>query len=148
MQSLICFTIDCATHEAIVFSKDLQTDIMSKHSYVAITGLYFSLSAPPTISSLERTAEISSVFTLSCVSTQSPATTATWTRDGTSLSSDSTYQMSQILIDRVAATYDNQLSVDTGPYGITGNYSCGVSNSLGSDSVDITINGQCVVIQR
>ena len=55
--------------------------------------------------------------------------------------------MSQILIDRVAAT-DNQLSVDTGPYEITGNYSCGVSNSLGSDSVDITINGQCVVIQR
>ena len=56
--------------------------------------------------------------------------------------------MSQILIDRAAATYDNRLSVDSGPYGTTGNYSCGVSNSLGFDSVDITINGQCVVVQK
>ena len=129
----------------------LQTDCMSisslfRHDFFIF--LSFSLPAPPTIASLERTAEISSVFTLSCVSTQSPATTVTWSRDGVSLSSDSTYRMAQILVNRAAATYHNQLSIDTGPYGTTGNYSCSVSNFLGSDSANIAINGQCVVIQK
>ena len=49
--------------------------------------------------------------------------------------------MSQILQNGATATYFNLLEVNSGPYAITGEYSCLVSNTLGSDIRNTTIEG-------
>jgi hypothetical protein len=49
--------------------------------------------------------------------------------------------MSQILQNGATATYFNLLEVNSGPYAITGEYSCQVSNTLGTDIRNTTIEG-------
>ena len=61
------------------------------------------------------------VFTLTCVSTGGPATTVTWTRDGTAVTGDT----SQTVVDQQAIIYNNTLMV-TGR--LPGSYTCSVSN--------------------
>ena len=61
------------------------------------------------------------VFTLTCVSTGGPATTVTWTRDGTAVTGGT----SQTVVDQLAITYHNTLMV-TGR--LPGDYTCSVSN--------------------
>ncbi|CAI8039192.1 Hemicentin-2, partial [Geodia barretti] len=81
--------------------------------------------------------------TLTCVSTGSPATNVSWTKDGAPLTSD--YTISQTVIDRSASTYSNVLTVS--PEGAAGTYNCTVSNDLGSNSsvvvaLGITVSGE------
>ncbi len=81
------------------------------------------------------------MFTLNCITTGSPATTVTWTKDGTVLAASSSYRMSQSLLNGVTATYYNYLEVLSGPYSVVGSYSCEVSNTIGRDRQNMTYNG-------
>ena len=81
----------------------------------------------------------SSVFTLNCTSTGSPASIVIWTKDGQVLSDNAVYQ---ILRDGSAATYDTLLNIDTTPDQLIGTYTCGVLNSAGQSNVEsVTIQG-------
>ena len=82
------------------------------------------------------------MLTLTCTSTGSPATTVTWTRDGGALTVDgTTYSMTQTVTDRRTSTYENVLSISFDAPSNVGDYTCTVSNALGSDSMDFTIRG-------
>ena len=75
----------------------------------------------------------SAQFTLTCISTGGPATTATWTRDSTTV----TEGTETVLDDSVTAQYTHTLTVTTG-----GEYTCTVSNNKpSSDSASITVRG-------
>ena len=65
------------------------------------------------------------VFTLTCTSTGGPASTVSWSRDGTVLSDDSNHDITSQVMDTVTATYTNTLTV-TGR--LAGQYECSVSN--------------------
>ena len=96
--------------------------------------MFFIPSAPPTVSSLTYD---SASRTLTCTSTDSPATNVTWTKDGDTLTVDwTTYSMTQTVTDRSASTYENVLTLPaTGD--ISGTYVCQVENALG-DSTTVT----------
>lgn len=93
----------------------------------------------PTISSLAVANLNSSVFTLNCTSTDSPATTVVLTEDSELLSD---YALYQILRDGVSATYDNLVEINADLDGLIGTYSCSVLNSAGlSNVVSLNIQG-------
>ena len=94
--------------------------------------------AAPRVTTLEQ--NISSSFTtLTCTSTGSPPTTVTWTKDGVTLPANETiYSFTQTLVDRVASTYNNTLALDASFVDIIGNYTCSVSNFIGTSSVQET----------
>ena len=74
-------------------------------------------------------------FTLTCISTDGPATTVTWTRD----SGEVVGVTNTVLINAVAAEYNHTLNV-TGRLG--GLYTCTVTNNKPSTaSATITIEG-------
>ena len=73
-------------------------------------------------------------FTLTCISTGGPATTVTWTRDSVTV----TEGTETVLDDPVTAQYTHTLTV-TGRLG--GPYTCTVTNTISSDSADITVQG-------
>ena len=98
--------------------------------------------AAPTISDLDFDA---ASRTLTCTSTDSPATTVTWTRDSDALTVDgTTYSMDQTVTDRSASTYENVLTISSEVTNIVGNYTCTVSNALGSDSRTEITSGKLV----
>ena len=74
------------------------------------------------------------VFTLTCTSTGGPATTVSWTRNGTVLS-----DISQIVTNTQTGTYENTLRVAM--RGV-GTYVCDVSNSRSSDNRSLTVVGK------
>ncbi len=84
-----------------------------------------SLSDPPNITSLTFDPD---VFTLTCVSTGSPATVVTWTKDGSPVPDG--YTASQMVTEMSSHVYDNVLSLPQNG-GIHGNYTCEVANTLG-----------------
>ena len=71
---------------------------------------------------------------MTCTSTDSPATSVSWTKDGDTLTvNGTTYSMTQNVADRSASTYENVLTLPaTGD--ITGNYGCQVGNALGDSN--------------
>ena len=95
--------------------------------------------APPTVSSLTYDC---STRTLNCTSTDSPATTVTWTRDGDTLTVDgTTYSMTQTVTDRRTSTYENVLTLPA-TADITGNYHCLVRNALEDSQMTINVMGK------
>ena len=106
----------------------------STHAHLYV----FLPAAVPRVTALER--NISSSFTtLTCTSTGSPPTTVTWTKDGVTLpANEMIYSFTQTLVDRVASTYNNTLTIDASFLDVIGNYSCRVSNSIGTSSVKET----------
>ena len=73
--------------------------------------------------------------TLTCVSTGSPATTVSWTKDGDKLTVDgTTYRMTQTVEDRTTSTYENVLALSGDDTGV---YKCTVVNALGGSSAGI-----------
>lgn len=93
------------------------------------------------ITNLGTTSNLGSLFAVNCTSTGSPATRVTWTKDGVLLTESDTYRMTQVLYSGTTSTYFNMLEVNTGPYAVTGDYSCEVSNSLGSTTRNVTFRG-------
>ena len=99
----------------------------------------------PTVSSLTVADSNSSVFTLNCTSTDSPATTVIWTK-GSELLSD--YPLYQMLRDGVAATYDNLIEINAGLDELVGAYSCSVLNSAGLSNVaSLIIQGEVCTLK-
>ena len=81
-----------------------------------------------------------SMFTLNCTSTDSPATTVIWTKDGEQLPD---YLMYQLVRDGVTATYDNLVDIDADVDELVGTYSCGILNSAGlSNTATVTVQGE------
>ena len=74
-------------------------------------------------------------FTLTCISTDGPATTVTWTRDSVTVTEGN----ETVLEDPVTSQYTHTLTV-TGRLG--GDYTCTVANNKQSeDSATYTIQG-------
>ena len=72
--------------------------------------------------------------TLTCVSTGSPATTVSWTKDGDKLTVDgTTYRMTQTVEDRTTSTYENVLALSGDDAGV---YKCTVVNALGASTAE------------
>ena len=92
----------------------------------------------PVVSSLMLVNSNNSLFTLNCTSSNSPATTVIWSKDGELLSN---YFMYQTLRDGVTGTYDNVIEIDADISELAGLYSCSVLNSAGQSNV-ATVNVQ------
>ena len=76
-------------------------------------------------------------FTLTCISTDGPATTVTWTRDSVTV----TEGTETVLDDPVTAQYTHTLTGST-----AGVYTCTVANDKPSeDSASITVQGTVCV---
>ena len=74
-------------------------------------------------------------FTLTCISTGGPATTATWTRDSVTVTEGN----KTVLDNRETSQYTHTLTV-TGRLG--GDYTCTVANNKPSeDSAQLTVQG-------
>ena len=105
--------------------------------------LMFTLDSPPTVT---------------CISTDSPATTVTFIRgsttvgplrDGESVSIGGvTYELAQTVTDRGESTYENILTVIDSPTELVGDtFTCTVANSLGMDtSQPIAIRGRYTIL--
>ena len=94
--------------------------------------------AAPHVTTLEQNVS-SSITTLTCTSTGSPPTTVTWTKYGVTLPANETiYSFSQTLVDRATSTYNNTLTINASFVDVIGNYSCSVSNSIGTSNVQET----------
>ena len=107
--------------------------------------MFCLLTAPPSILStggIQGTLG-ALVSTLTCTSTGSPATTVSWLRDGLPLTVDgSTFQMTQTVINRGAATYENVLTISDELANVVDHtYTCTVTNVLGSDIQFLNIIG-------
>ena len=92
------------------------------------------LSAPPFCSDLDYVLT-EDLHTLTCVSYGSPPTQVMWERDGERIyQNDTNYQFSQILVERTSSTYNNTLTINGTIEDVVGEYSCTVSNTLGSSN--------------
>ena len=101
---------------------------------------HYSPSAP-SVTSFQR-ARSTTHFTLTCTSTNSPATTVTWMRNGATLLIDGVKnQFYQTVRYRRSFTYQNTLVVDDVIDNVTGNYTCKVNNAFGSYTCSLTIQG-------
>ena len=89
-----------------------------------------------------------SVYTLTCLSTGSPATVALWTYDEEPISNmNSTQYISRkVITDRRKSTYSNTLEISGSFEDIVGEYTCQVRNRLGvSNKVTREIKGKVTV---
>ena len=97
--------------------------------------------APVRITSLEES--VATNFTLNCTTVGSPASNATWMKDGEVIASNDTFETSQYLQDGVMAEYSNFLTVYLEPAEIIGAYTCSVDNTVSEPAVQtLTIQGQ------
>ena len=98
--------------------------------------------AAPNITSLQRTSSTTNL-TLTCTSTNSPATNVTWMKDGDTLDIDGVkYKTYQTVTNRRASTYENTLVVDDDIENVTRTYTCNVTNRFGSSSDILTVRGK------
>ena len=89
---------------------------------------YSFVTVPVEILSLDESS--GTVFTLNCISTGSPPTNLTWTKDGEVITSDNNYEVIQVLSNGVTTTYDNILKVHSQLSEIVGTYTCMIDNSV------------------
>ena len=108
--------------------------------------VYYINVGPPSVTSLSVVeSSNNSVFTLNCVSNDSPATIVTWTKDGEEVTTDSaTYQT---MMDGLTATYDSILEIQADADDLVGTYSCSVLNSAGqSNEESLDIKGKSTAL--
>ena len=102
----------------------------SSGAVTSVDPLQLSLTADP------------SVFTLTCVSTGGPATTVTWTRDGSNVPYDATHVLTQTVTNQFNVVYSNVLTVTGSESGI---YTCSVTNDRTAsplESPPLTVVGE------
>ena len=78
------------------------------------------------------------VFTLICTSTGGPATTVTWTRDGSVIYEDSNHAFAQCIGNTRVAEYNSTLRVTGRELGV---YKCTVSKARGQSSRRLRLTG-------
>ena len=122
---------------------------MNGDVYSFIQFNYFLSSALPQISSLQLIVPSGTALTLKCTSTSSPPANVIWSKDGASLSNNSSYETVQILRNGMTATYDNYLLVNGSPSELLGVYSCIIHDSLGRNSGTSTVevNGNYILLR-
>ena len=74
-------------------------------------------------------------FTLTCISTEGPTTTVTWTRDSISV----TEGTETVLDDPVTAQYTHTLTVNGRVGGL---YTCTVANRVSNESSQLIVSGK------
>ena len=95
------------------------------------------------VSSVDLSYENSSQ-TLICTSSGGPATSVTWTLNGSPITVDSdVYEASQIITDTVSAVYQNRLTLVAKSASLSGTYACSVGNTRGESRASLTISGNC-----
>ena len=82
--------------------------------------------------------------TLTCTSTDGPATTVTWKRDGVVITLSATYQQTKSLVDPVTSTYQTVLTIDPLLHysRVVGTYNCTVENDRGGSSETVIVPGK------
>ena len=116
----------------------------SFHCSVMFMIVYINV-GPPSVTSLSVVeSSNNSVFTLNCVSNDSPATIVTWTKDGEVMADSATYQT---MMDGLTATYDSFLEIQADADDLVGTYSCSVLNSAGqSNEESLDIKGKLTAL--
>ena len=97
-----------------------------------------------TITKVEKKAVDVGLYTVNCISTDSPATSVTWTRDGNELdtsNSEGMYTSYQEVkeYNRQSSTYHNVLVIRG--VDVTGRYRCDIENIYKNASAMTTIHG-------
>ena len=104
-------------------------------------GVYPVNSGSPSITGLHYN-RFTLTLTLTCTSTGGPATAVTWRKNGAVVEVDgTTYHQSQRVVDTRTATYENTLSSNVDA-NFAGNFTCTVTNSRGSSTKSVTLNGE------
>ena len=104
-------------------------------------GVYPVNSGSPSITDLLYN-RFTLTLTLTCTSTGGPATTVTWRKNGAVVEVDgTTYHQSQRVVNTRTATYESTLSSNVDA-NFVGNFTCTVSNSKGSSTKSVTLNGE------
>ena len=115
------------------------------HSRTLFNTVFSPTTDSPTIMSLTYDEPSSSVI---CISTRSPATVVSWMKDEDIIDESSTdYTLTQTVTNRTTSTYSNVLTIHMGA-SVVGTYICNVSNELGSDSEEVVILGELMVVSR
>ena len=125
--------------------EDLMVHMFKSTELLRVYTLLCLLLALPQTTSLQLVAN-SAAMTLNCTSTGSPAQSVVWRKDGSTVTLNSSFVVSQILRNGVSATYDNILAANATPSDLVGVYSCIIHDSLGRNSQPATmpINGRMV----
>ena len=99
-----------------------------------------SITAPLTVTAPTRI-NSDGGFSISCISSGSPATTVMWLKDGEELVVDgSTIVVLQSISSRTLSRYQNELIVNNlQPDDLLGTYTCVVTNALGSAGMENTL---------
>ena len=80
--------------------------------------------------------------TLVCTSKGGPASSVTWSLNGSRILADgNTYRTSQIITNTSTATYQNQLTIVAKSAALSGNYTCSVGNTRGIATASMEISG-------
>ena len=86
---------------------------------------------------------MNNVHTISCVSCDTPPTNVIWERDGKRIYfNDTSYQSSKMLMNRTTSAYNNTLTINATIEDVIGEYSCTVSNDLGTCNCNISVEGK------
>ena len=94
----------------------------------------------PTVNSVST-----SGLTLTCTSSNGPATVVTWRRNCAVLPNNAMYQQTQTVTQTQIATYQNMLAIDSAVVDRDGVYTCSVTNARGYDSGVIGVGGKLLV---
>ena len=103
---------------------------------------FLMCTAAPAVTNFKRVRSATN-FTLTCTSTNSPATEVTWMRNGATLSIDGVRnKFDQTVTSRRNSTYQNTLVMDDVIERFIGNYTCKVTNKFGNSSGKLTVRGK------
>ena len=112
------------------------------YSYTLIYTVLLCILAAPSITSFQYASSATKV-TLTCTSTNSPATNVSWMRDGETLLIDGVKnQFYQTVTSRRSSTYQNILIMNDAIENTTGIYTCNVTNVVGSSSSNLKRRGR------
>ena len=118
-----------------VYTTDIKGMIHSLFDPPIYTQMCFLFTVSPTITNIHFDA-LSQALT--CVSSNSPATTVHWQINSTAATVNTTQL--QRVVNASEAVYENILFIMGDPDAISGDYTCVVSNSKGSDSKTYSVN--------
>ena len=82
--------------------------------------------------------------TITCTTSGGPATDVTWFKDNEKIimtSSGGLYKHSQVITNKISATYENRLRIVDKSSKVAGTYTCEVSNLSGSTNETLCIQG-------